>query len=174
MRAQLIERVRYCRLHRGGIDISAGEFGPVFEKSFGQRVGSLRERDARSRAERCLLGPPGKRIGRAVAGGIKARGRMPALEFAHNQLAIAIDVRADLQHGRLAVASGQRRQVGFWHDDGDFHRFPGQALQTKTEPNFLRIGRGLVVMQDDIGHRDGLRFGMIVPLDIPLTSPALP
>src|ERR1700757_2680961 len=45
-------------------------------------------------------------------------------------------------------------------------RSPGQALQTKTEPNFLRIGRGLVVMQDDIGHRDGPRFGMIVPLDI--------
>ena len=48
MRAQLIERVRYCRLHRGGIEISAGEFGPVFEKSLGQGVGSLRERDARA------------------------------------------------------------------------------------------------------------------------------
>ena len=71
MRAQLIEQVRYSRLHRGRIDISAGEFGPVFEKSLGQRVGSLREEDANSRAERCLLGPPGKRIGRAVAGGIK-------------------------------------------------------------------------------------------------------
>src|SRR5262249_41938854 len=88
MRAQLIEQVRYCRQHRGRIDISAGEFGPVFEKSLGQRVGSLRERDANSRAERCLLGPPGKRIRRAVAGGIKARGGMPALEFAHDQLAI--------------------------------------------------------------------------------------
>jgi len=40
-----------------------------------------------------------------VAGGIKARGGMPALEFAHDQLAIAIDVCADLQHGCLAVAS---------------------------------------------------------------------
>src|SRR5215472_17636116 len=106
MRAQLIEQVRYCRLHRGGIDISAGEFGPVFEKSLGQRVGSLRERDAHSRAERCLLGPPSKRIGRAVAGGIKTRGGMPALEFAHDQLAIAIDVCADLQHWRFTVASG--------------------------------------------------------------------
>jgi hypothetical protein len=30
------------------------------------------------------------------------------------------------------------------------------------------------VMQDDIGHRDGPRFGTIASLDIPLTLPALP
>src|SRR5262245_66689748 len=73
MRAQLIEQVRYCCHHRGGIDISGGEFGSVFEKSLGQRVGSLREQDAGSRAERGLLSPPGKRVGHATAGGIKAR-----------------------------------------------------------------------------------------------------
>src|SRR5262249_50577559 len=61
MRAQLIEQVRHCRHHRGGIDISAGEFGSVFEKSLGQRVGSLREQEARSPAERGLLSPPRQR-----------------------------------------------------------------------------------------------------------------
>src|SRR3974390_313849 len=137
MRAQLIERVRYFRLHRGGIDISAGEFGPVFEKSLGQRVGSLRERDARSRAERSLLGPPGKRVGRAVADRIKARAGVQAFEFAHDQLTVAINVCSDLQHWRFTVASGKRRQVGFWHDDGDLHRSPCQTLETKTEPNFF-------------------------------------
>ena len=159
MRAQLIEQVRHCCHHRGGIDISAGEFGSVFEKSLGQRVGSVREQDAGSRAERGLLSPPGKRVGRATAGGIKARGGVPALEFAHDQLAIAIDVRADLQHRRFTVASGQRRQVGFWHNHGDLHRSPGQGLETKTNPNFLRIGRDLVVMQDDITHRASPRLG---------------
>src|SRR5262249_30733360 len=138
---------------------SAGEFGSVFEKSLGQRVGSLREQDAGSRAERGLLSPPGKRVGRATAGGIKARGGVAALEFAHDQLAIAIDVRADLQHRRSTVASGQRRQVGFWHNHGDLHRSPGQGLETKTNPNFLRIGRDLVVMQDDISHRASPRLG---------------
>src|SRR5256885_6933844 len=96
MRSQLIEQVRHRCHHCGRIDISAGEFGSVFEESLGQRVASLREHDASRRAERCLLGPPGKRIGRAVAGGIEARDGMPALEFAHDQLAVAIDVCADL------------------------------------------------------------------------------
>src|ERR1043165_3252653 len=61
MRAQLIEQVRYRRHHRGRVDISAGEFGSVFEESLGQRVASLREHEASGRAERRLLGPPGKR-----------------------------------------------------------------------------------------------------------------
>src|ERR1700730_16247995 len=159
MRAQLIEQVRHCRHHCGGVYISAGEFGSVFKKSLGQRVGLLRECHADSWAERCLLGPPGKRVGRAAAGWIKARGGVPALEFAHDQLAIAIDVGADLQHRRFTVASCQRRQVGFWHNHGDLYRSPCQTLETKTNPNFLRIGRDLVVGQDDIGHRDGLVSG---------------
>src|SRR5262249_15067037 len=97
MRAQLIKQVGHRRHHCGGVYISAGELGPVFKKSFGQCVGLLREEDAGSWAEGCLLGPPGKRVGRAAAGWIKARGGVPALEFAHDQLAVAIDVRADLQ-----------------------------------------------------------------------------
>src|SRR3954469_3528412 len=41
---------------------------------------------------------------------------------------------------------------------GDLHRSPGQGLETETNPNFLGIGRDLVVMQDDINHR-GPGFG---------------
>src|SRR6516225_9000043 len=92
MRAQLIEQVRQCRHHSGGVYISAGEFGSVFKKSLGQRVGLLRECDAASCAERCLLSAPGKRVSHAAAGWITAGGRVPTLEFAHDLLAIAIDV----------------------------------------------------------------------------------
>jgi hypothetical protein len=67
MRAQLIEQIGHRRLHCDGIDISTGELGSVFEKPLRQRVGSLCEQDAGSRAEGCLLGPPGKRVGCAVA-----------------------------------------------------------------------------------------------------------
>src|SRR5690348_17587919 len=56
-------------------------------------------------AERCLLSPQGKRVGRTAAGWIKARDGVPALKFAHDQLGIAIDVRADLQDRRFSVAS---------------------------------------------------------------------
>jgi hypothetical protein len=38
---------------------------------------------------------------------------VPALEFAHDQLAIAIDVRADLQHRRFTVASCQTFAIGW-------------------------------------------------------------
>src|SRR6201988_4217928 len=82
MRAQLIKQVGHRRHHCDRIDISARELGPVLEKPLRQRVGSLRERDADSRAEGCLLGSPGKRVGGAVAGGIKARSGVSALEFA--------------------------------------------------------------------------------------------
>src|SRR5262249_40763011 len=61
-------------------------------------------------------------------------------------------VRADLQHRRLAVASGQRRQIRFRHDDGNLDRGPGEALEPKTESDFLRIGRDVVMVQDDVGH----------------------
>ena len=44
MRAQLIKQVGHRRHHCDGIDISAGELGPVFEKPLRQRVGLLRER----------------------------------------------------------------------------------------------------------------------------------
>src|SRR5262245_54696152 len=152
MRAQLIKQVRHRRHHCDGIDISTGELGSVFEKPLRQRVGSLRERDADSRAEGCLLGPPGKRVGRAAAGGIKARSWVPALEFAHDQLAVAIDVRANLQNRRLAIASRQRRQIRFRHDDGKVDRCPGKALEAKPGPNLLRIGRSVVMVQDDVGH----------------------
>src|ERR1041385_5661265 len=72
MRAQLIEQVGHRRQHCDGIDISTGELGPVFEKPLRQRVGFLREQDAGSRAEGCLLGPPGKRVGPTATGRIKA------------------------------------------------------------------------------------------------------
>jgi hypothetical protein len=152
MRTQLVELVGHRRRHHGGIDIPAGELGPVFEKPLGQCIAPLGESDADGGEEHGLLRPPGKRVGCAVAGGIKARSGVAALELAHDQLAIAINVRADLHHRRLAITSGQRRQVGFWHDDRDLDRSPGQALEAKTEPNLFRIRGGVVVVQDDVGH----------------------
>jgi hypothetical protein len=82
MRAKLVEQVRHCRSHCDGIDIPAGELGPVFEKPLGQCVGPLGEDNAYGRAERRLLRPPGERIGHAAAGWIQARAGVPTLELA--------------------------------------------------------------------------------------------
>src|SRR5262249_38684919 len=64
-------------------------------------------------------------------------------------------VRANLQNRRLAIASRQRRQIRFRHDDGKLDRCPGKALEAKPGPNFLRIGRSVVMVQDDVGHGRG-------------------
>src|SRR5215471_4731477 len=90
---------------------------------------------------------------------------MPAFELAHDQLAVAINVCADLQHRCLAIASSQRRQIGFRHDHRNLDRGPGQALEPETEPDFLRIGRGFVVVQDDIGHGKVLGGDDAFPLE---------
>src|SRR5215471_14234262 len=158
MPAQLIEQVGHRRQHCYGIDISAGELGTVFEKPLRQGVRPLGEGDADGGEEHGLLRPPGKRVGRTATGRIKARAGMSALEFAHDQLAVAIDVRANLQNRRLAIASRQRRQIRFRHDDRNLDRCPGKALEAKPGPNFLRIGRNVVMVQDDVGHR---RFSIV-------------
>ena len=69
------------------------------------------------------------------------------------------------RHRRLAIASRQRRQIRFRHDLGKLDRCPGEALEAKTEPDFLRIGRGVVVVQDDVGHRrfSSYQCGVISP-----------
>src|SRR3954452_9667987 len=152
MRAQLIKMVGHRRHHYDGIDISAGELDPVLEKPLRQHLGPLGEDDADGGEEHGLLRPPGKRVGRAATGRIKARSGVPAFEFAHDQLAVAIDVRANLQNRRLAIASRQRRQIRFRHDLGKLNRCPGDAFEPKAEPDFLRIGRGVVMVQDDVGH----------------------
>src|SRR4026208_911323 len=50
----------------------------------------------------CRRPPPRTRIRRAATGRIKPRARMSALQLAHDQLTVAIDIGADLQHGRFA------------------------------------------------------------------------
>jgi hypothetical protein len=48
---------------------------------------------------------------------------MEELEDADDQLAVAVDVRTDLEHGNPPLAAGEGHQ----HDVGLDHRAPGEA-----------------------------------------------
>ena len=113
---------------RAGVDIAAGKLGAVFEEAVRQDLGGVGEDEPHRRAEHRLLRPPLQRVGRPTAGGIEAGAGMPALQLAHDALAVAVDVGADLQHGCPAIAARQRRQIRLRHDHRDLDRGPGKAL----------------------------------------------
>ena len=74
------------------------------------------------------------------------------LDLEHDELGVAVDVGADLQHRRLAIAAGQRHQVGLGHDVGDLTDFQASCLMPKATRTFSENGEVAIVMQDQVGH----------------------
>ena len=96
----------------------------------------------------------------AVAAGIEGgRGHAP-LQLARDQVGVAPDVGAVLQHRRAAIAAGQRRQLGLGQDRRDFDAPPGQALEAQHQPRFLcEIGE-IVVVKDQFTHDNWAEAGV--------------
>src|SRR5271167_796521 len=69
-----------------------------------------------------------------------------------DQRGIAVNVGADLQHRRLAVATGERSQIRLWHDVGNMHRGPGLVLEAEDQSDLLSERRRRIVMQDELLH----------------------
>ena len=69
-----------------------------------------------------------------------------------DQLRIAVDVGTDLQHRRFAVATRECREVGLGHHQGYLYRMPGGAFDTERHLHFLREGRYVEMMKDDVVH----------------------
>ena len=78
--------------------------------------------------------------------------RVARLQLARDQRGVAVDVRADLQDRRLAVAAGQGRQVRFRHDHRHLHRQPVEVFQSEDETDLLRERGGIMVMKDQFSH----------------------
>jgi hypothetical protein len=72
--------------------------------------------------------------------------------FQHHELRVAVDIGADLQHRRLAIATGQRHQVGLGHDVGNHDRFPRRFLDAEGDAHLLGERRVRIMMQDEVGH----------------------
>ena len=63
--------------------------------------------------------------------------RLQALEDAHDQGGIAVDVGPDLQHGNAAIAAGQGREVRLRRHDRLLDRAPGQRLAGQHAPHLF-------------------------------------
>ncbi|MNY08616.1 hypothetical protein D3C86_1414800 [compost metagenome] len=74
------------------------------------------------------------------------------LQSPGNQCRVAINICTDLQHRCLAVATGQRREIRFWHHWRDLHRAPGQALEAQQQASLFGKGGRRVMMQNQLGH----------------------
>ena len=81
-----------------------------------------------------------------------AQARVGAARACGNQLRVAVDIRADLHDRRIAVAAGERREIGLRHDERDQHRSPGKTLVAEHQPDLLGVRRPLVVMENDFAH----------------------
>ena len=90
--------------------------------------------------------------------GQQRRGCLLGFQAASDQRGIAVDVGANLQHRRLAVAAGQRGEIGLGHQWRDHHRTPGQLLEAQHQAGLLGKRRGRVVMKDQLMH-GALRVG---------------
>ncbi|GCC48713.1 hypothetical protein chiPu_0032752 [Chiloscyllium punctatum] len=92
----------------------------------------------------------------------KQRRRWKApLQFADDDLGVAIDVGTDLHRRRAAVAAGHRHQVRPRHDPGNPHRVPGELLESEDDADLLGERRLVEMMQDRRGLRHGLLPGQV-------------
>ena len=66
--------------------------------------------------------------------------RMQAVDRARDQIGVAVDVGADLEHRGLAVSTGQRGKIGLRHQHRNEDRTPRQALHAETRRIFSAYG----------------------------------
>jgi hypothetical protein len=70
------------------------------------------------------------------------------LQNISNQSGVAINVCADLQHRRFAVAAGQRYQIRFGHDHGNVHALPRDVFEAEDKSDFFGKWRGGVMVKN--------------------------
>ena len=148
--SKLVAHLRDGRRHRRDIEFGAAQLLSVFDEILRNLVRQRPEhqvhRVLKERAIRPHRGGPGHAFA-AVRdqGGL---GKTP-FQFAQDALRVAIDVGADLHHGRAPIAAGQRHQIGTRHDPRDAHGGPCDVLQPENDPDLFREGRLIEMVEDD-------------------------
>ena len=85
-------------------------------------------------------------------GRIQGGRRLQMFQHIADQGGVAVDVRANLQKGGLAIPASERDHIGFGHDVGHDDGFPFQLLVAQNQADFLgKRGHGKV-MKKDVGH----------------------
>ena len=153
LRTQLVEQHRHRALEPVEVQLAPHHLGAVLGETLRQRARIESERHADDRREQRAVEIERQCIrGAGIGAAIQARLWKAPLQLAQDALRVAIDIRADLHHRRLAIAAGQRHEIRFRHDHGDRHGAPRQPLDAQCLAHLLGIRRHGIVMQDDVGH----------------------
>ena len=129
------------------------------------------EHQADRMAEHHRVGPGGKsRRDHFPALGEQPRGGLFLLQAASDQGGVTVDIGTDLQHRGFPVATGQRGQIGFWHDRRDMYRAPGQALETQQQAGLFGKGRRRVVVKNQLRHAGVRRANKNPQLSLQIVS----
>lgn len=162
MRLNLGKRERRERFHRRNIEWLAAQCFAILDEgridTFTDRAEYCQDR----RLKQPLVSPLLYGIGQPwVACWIERLFREAAIKLAHNQRAVAVDIRTDLQHRDAPVTAGQRNQIGLGHDHRLRRRAPCEALYTEANPDLLGKRRSIVLMKNDVWHR-AQPFGLML------------
>ncbi|KPY75612.1 methyl-accepting chemotaxis protein [Pseudomonas syringae pv. spinaceae] len=104
------------------------------------------------------VGPGGQAgHGKLLALRVEGRRGFFLLQTPGHQRRVTVDICADLQHRRFAIATGQRGQVRFGHDRRNGHRTPVNALEAQHQTGFFGKQRRGVVVKNQLGHVQPLR-----------------
>ena len=131
----------------------AVQAGAVLVQTLGHVIGIDARDIERGGPHELLLGPACQRlVGACSRIWIESgRGHAP-LQLSRDQVGVAPDIGAVLQHRRAAIAAGQRRQLGLGPDWRDFHAAPCEAFEPKHQSCLLGKIREVVVVEDEAAH----------------------
>ena len=117
-------------------------------------MSDLCEHDRDDRQEDDAVGPEAPGVaGSLAAVRVERRLRRDALDHAHDQLRVAVDVGADLEDRDAAVPTRQRDEIRLRHDARLLDRAPCEALVREDLAHLLGERRSVVVVkQQRRGH----------------------
>jgi hypothetical protein len=134
--------------------LGAAQLLAVFDEILRHLIGQRAEHQVHGVLEERAVGPHRGGPGDALISRWKQRWlRKAPFQLADDDLGIAINVGADLQHRRAPIAPGQRHQIRPRHDSRNQRRGPFQVLQPEHDTDFFRERRLFEMVQDDGGGR---------------------
>lgn len=77
---------------------------------------------------------------------------MDSIEYADDQMGVAVDVRTDLKYRDSAISAGQFEMIGLRQDHRRLYGSPSESLHTEGESDFFGERRHVVVMEDEVCH----------------------
>lgn len=113
-------------------------------------VADAAEDDGDGGLEDFAVGPEAKRGAQSVAVRQSGCGEAP-VQLADDDLAVAIDVGADLHHRGTPISAAQLGEHRLGRQPRDLNRAPGQSLDAQRDTDLLRDGGLRIIVKNDFG-----------------------